>query len=806
MSRRELQNILIPPGLEARAEDGHDSPSSSRSSSPSYYSPHVWPTDTRYEPAQIPVIPLSTQFTNSSSHDENRSPDDFDPYLLVASRRPSPHVEDVLPSRSPDPVANETFVIDFDAREGQGRQHTRDLSNTSTQPDTPFGTSRPYRDRFPSDWETRPIKLPRSRSPSLSSSSSTPSRKGVRKFLLRPSLASLSSRDGPRHFERPQYKRFIIHLALCGAIYPALLVATILAHGKTIFWARFITAAFTLAAGLALASSLVEMAKRIAEAAVWATIIHQTKFEGSPGIRMKDLVGYARSMGSAWSGLCLLWDRHAYPGADRDTRKRYDSRHWPLYIWFYVLVTTFSLILPFLLGRAVDIDVEAVEALKPFNVAVSNGDLSDLDVERLRSQGAMLSVDSALRWTLFTPQGDPLPVALQSANHTVYFSPPDTLEIDGLVPKPIESGLLRVPRWGIRINCVPLSNGKVNVVPRAESGAAYVFTTREDLQAMFPELSIPVPEHRSRPLIYSSVMAPNDSLPAGMDLESIVLGARFNDTGESLSVAQMFPYHASERFLAFSTTLIRLNTAFAPNGDFSHSISISSGEVGYDAVNCLQVYEPWLVEIHYANNLPPKMTRILEKKPLGDAKGDIPDGVARSLDSRRMSNVFDILQQNGINGMLKDYNVAGSSRYAPSPSIISLTDGELQPLGYTQLDATRYAHQKAQSDAKYVLSHLSGAEPLAAQWYPYENLATASINAIWFSVTLGISIALGTVAAFCTPTLPLSHPRRGLDLYSVFSALYTRELLSTRTGRLRRQMELEEIEEILRDSRVRFVN
>ena len=57
------------------------------------------------------------------------------------------------------------------------------------------------------------------------------------------------------------------------------------------------------------------------------------------------------------------------------------------------------------------------------------------------------------------------------------------------------------------------------------------------------------------------------------------------------------------------TTLVRLNTSFAPEGAFTRVTSPPQGVIpdrlgrptyiGYDASVCLLVYEPWMMEVHH---------------------------------------------------------------------------------------------------------------------------------------------------------------------------------------------------------------
>jgi hypothetical protein len=77
-----------------------------------------------------------------------------------------------------------------------------------------------------------------------------------------------------RGFEPPRYGTLLVHAVLCALIYPTLLVCTILARNKSIFWARFIVGVGCTLIGVAVARSLLRMARRIMEAAGTSCPVH----------------------------------------------------------------------------------------------------------------------------------------------------------------------------------------------------------------------------------------------------------------------------------------------------------------------------------------------------------------------------------------------------------------------------------------------------------------------------------------------------------------------------------------------------
>ena len=65
--------------------------------------------------------------------------------------------------------------------------------------------------------------------------------------------------------------------------------------------------------------------------------------------------------------------------------------------------------------------------------------------------------------------------------------------------------------------------------------------------------------------------------------------------------------------------LVRLNDTFAPNGTFgvkgSHTLDATgtNTSIGYDAAVCLELYEPWIVEVYNSSTSSPISTRIVDK-------------------------------------------------------------------------------------------------------------------------------------------------------------------------------------------------
>lgn len=87
------------------------------------------------------------------------------------------------------------------------------------------------------------------------------------------------------------------------------------------------------------------------------------------------------------------------------------------------------------------------------------------------------------------------------------------------------------------------------------------------------------------------------------------------------------------------TALIRVNTSFAPHGVFPVLSPTSTPDmhgletfVGYDAVVCLQLYEPWIVEAANGTATQPASLRIVEKNAVVRSVGSGERRVGPPLD------------------------------------------------------------------------------------------------------------------------------------------------------------------------------
>lgn len=163
-----------------------------------------------------------------------------------------------------------------------------------------------------------------------------------------------------QQYEEPQWKNLIVHSLLCILTYPVLFVSVVLASGRSLFWARFIVGAGCGITGALLGMSLGQLVRPHLEAAgtfpphppevkhwvkwllVWATVIHQSKYENNPGIQLKDLAPHADNPMSVWATCLILWKRFMFPGTTRKYRVAYE------YVVDYYLQAFLAVLIQFL--------------------------------------------------------------------------------------------------------------------------------------------------------------------------------------------------------------------------------------------------------------------------------------------------------------------------------------------------------------------------------------------------------------------------------------------------------------------------
>ncbi|KAJ8085959.1 hypothetical protein PM082_004778 [Marasmius tenuissimus] len=661
-----------------------------------------------------------------------------------------------------------------------------------------------------------------------------------------------------RGFEAPEWKKLLLHVVLCAVAYPFLLLVVFVAQDRTIFWCRAIVGIGCGLVGVALGLSLVELAKSFLEAATWATLIHQSNVPyDAPGVRLRDLSSTVENGTTLWAALRLGWARYMYSGTARHARKAYDKRPWTLFIAFFLCTATLASILPFLLGRITDIQTRIVHDEHNYREVTVKGDLSPTDIVRAANLTQAFT-SFTLTWTIspFSALGNlPPAISLRHQNEDIYFAEvsPGQLSPDGsgfgtfdqdTTAASIDTGgaserafsqaepgtILRFPRWGIRIRCKRVSNGNVNIVPRSANNLTYVFVPRSDIRDLFREYNMDVPALVDNPFNRTWVLD-SDKVPDTVDIDSMLDAAtgRFASNGVAHSFKSYPVTMGQEGFgwISLETLLVRINDAYTPNGKFQvkseQTVNTTSkdsngdfiqGRIGYDAAVCVELFEPYIVQVYNSTLGLPTTMKVISKG--GHIADDIVDGVAvtvrkgdlitdtsitRELNSTKLKDVYITLHDNSVNQVLKDNG--RDADYVPSPTTVSYTGGT-GPSDYTELSPEFFAKAKAKADSANMLPYFAGSGDAVAWAFHDQVLASARLEKVLAGGLLAIILGMGLIAGFFVPKLPMDVPRRSFTLYSWLTAFQANELVGDRPPLARRQMHLDDLEKEYGDLKFRY--
>ncbi|KAG5639156.1 hypothetical protein H0H81_006415 [Sphagnurus paluster] len=677
--------------------------------------------------------------------------------------------------------------------------------------------------------------------------------------LESPTLSAGQSLKLPRKnpfaegFEAPHRKTILFHIVLCVVTYPILLLVTIIARERSLFWTRFIVGLGCGILGLIIGLSLLKLAQPLLEAVTWATVIHQSRAHENPGVRLRDLAATARDPTSPLTGLKLLWDRAMYPGTSRSAREHYDRRWWSIYVAFFLLLVAIAGSLSFVLGRLVDITTAVIHQRESYQEVYVMGASSEEDLAR--ASGLRTTFDNyILTWTLSpssTHGGLPPVVSFNWQNDTVHFAEIITSQLlaDGSGFGTFDTESKNASTSEPNMNEMTTMDKAKQVIPGAilsvtlsANGLTYMFTPHATLETLFSSFDMVYPRSQMIPFDPTKTLKANDTLPLGWNPDDIALGVTFynNGVGHSFFSRQVPTGEDFNGWVTIEQVLVRLNTTYTPEGRFARLSDSNLPDqfgnptwYGYDAAVCVQLFEPWVLEVYNSTTGLPASLRIVEQGSIvRSAQVDyeklfgtpmVDNDVSKELNSSKLEDVYVVAHENSIHQIIKDNG--RDSFYVPSPTVretgvpslmpslnvappqvVSFTDGK-GALGYTQLSAERFAQVRGLADASNILPYFSGSGKILARRYDDLALSSASINPLPTGIYLGFILIIGLLAGFFVPKLPMDVPRRGFELYTWMAAFHADELVGEgRSTGIARNMELDEIAERLGDLKFRYVN
>lgn len=623
-------------------------------------------------------------------------------------------------------------------------------------------------------------------------------------------------------FEPAPTLPLVIHTVLCLVSFPIVMYLTPLADGLAMFWTRVIVGGICGLVGLSLGVSLLDLSRRGIEAALWATIIHESMDEGMGGVTLQELDYHTANPESPWAAILLLYRRwFKHRGTGRSKRRQYDAAPWSLYIVLFLFTATVAACLVFVFGRVVDIRARQETQINVYEELAIIGDLSPEDIQRAATLNATFR-SYTYTWSL-TPfsasahlpkdrsfmiqraTGSGVEDAVHFAEtYTRQLVPggtgfgtffPNTTAVwanatsTGVNATTIASGqILRWPRWGERTVCQTIEemgNGSIILDPRRggpeSKNMTYGYVTKTAVTGLLRTAEVLSGSiEQLRPADISALMEPGDLPPMGINNDDIAFTGKWWDNG----VAHQFRTQVLNQgdsgngWTMLEVVFVRLNESYAPQSQFHQywdgvGDANSRTRIGLDAALCVHEVRPYMLDAY--NNtagLPTTLAYMYggDKFNVTGKKmqGEWMSGVQRGLNSSQKWVAFSNAFFNARNVMLKDNG--RDFWYVPNPTVVSFT-GNTEPDKYTKLRSPDLQDVLGDVDSQHLLPYLVGSQPIVAHLYPDKTVAYTKVFVVWLIGSLIGVLILGFVVAIFVPRLPLGLPRRDFGIFSWLAAI-----------------------------------
>ncbi|KAG5635173.1 hypothetical protein H0H81_012145 [Sphagnurus paluster] len=446
------------------------------------------------------------------------------------------------------------------------------------------------------------------------------------------------------------------------------------------------------------------------------------------------------------------------------------------------------------------------------------GDLSDADMAHSFWAFSPLD-DPAVTWTLASSSTRtlPPPIALDWNNDTVYFS---EVVLSQLVPGGKGLGTFDSNSFASAQNLEKPSNltveeniqettpGAILSITRSAANFTYVFTPHAVLRSLFSSFDLEYP--KLKPFNTSRLLKENDTLPVHLNPLDIAFGTRFADNGNAIEVfsGQISGGKDGNGWIAVEQVLVRLNTTYTGNADLARLSEESRPNrfkkptwLGYDCGVCVQLVQPWVLDVYNSTTGLPASLRIVEPGMVIHNKGEEREignltlKWNRVLESAKapMQKVYTATRSSSMNQMIKDNGKADN--YVLSPTILSFSKATQQVRYYAGLSPTYLASSLGSRDATNMLPYFVGSGPIVARRYNDRIVASASIEQLPTLFCLGFIMLIGLFAGLFVPKLPMNVPHRGFEMYTWMAAFHGHELVGEGTDvEIAPNMELDEIE------------
>ncbi|KAJ1302513.1 hypothetical protein OPQ81_002832 [Rhizoctonia solani] len=608
-----------------------------------------------------------------------------------------------------------------------------------------------------------------------------------------------------RKFEPVPVTRLLIHMILCFLSFPVVFLVSRAASGMSLFWTRLIVGGLCGGVGLTLGISLLDLSRSCIEAALWATIIH----ESLEGELNKELDYHTHNPLSPWSAVLLLYKRYLKQLSlrNRKAMRRHDDRTpWWLCIVLFLVTATVAASLVFALGRVVDIYTVQQTQTKEYYEAVVAGDISAEEVVRAASVLNNTLSKVAYTWTI-TPLSSAQHVptdryfylnrtekegnVITTTTETIHFA--ETFASQ-LAPNRPVGQIVRWPRWGSRIGCQIVEDlGRYLTPHSTRANMTYLFVPWKSVNSIFDRMGLPQPTAADFPPVnFTAFMEGADRPNVTAEESEVALMSKWWDNGVTHSF-NWFPVSRGEDgngWVSIEIVMIRLNQSYtAENSSFQVYGELGSGRtrIGFDAAICVEEVRGYVVDAYNSSAGSPISISLqysgtqlntsavsLDEDP---SKHEAPKrtreplsipGLQYNISSAGKFAVYNAAHYNARNIMIKDNG--RDWWFAPNPTAVAFGGGN-SPTEYTKLNPDNVAKIFANSDSQHLLPYLVGSQPVLAHVYPDKTVAYTYVYTSWLAIILAIVLVDGIIVSVFVPRLPLGVSRRDIGVTSWLAAI-----------------------------------
>ncbi|QRW22081.1 hypothetical protein RhiXN_09668 [Rhizoctonia solani] len=455
-------------------------------------------------------------------------------------------------------------------------------------------------------------------------------------------------------FEPIPVVRLLVHMILCFLSFPVIFLVARAASGMSLFWTRLIVGGLCGGVGLTLGISLLDLSRACIEAALWATIIHES-MKGEVG---HELDYHTHNPLSPWSAILLLYRKYVKQLSSRNRKaiRRHDDRTpWWLCIVLFLVTATVAASLVFALGRVVDINTIQQTQTKEYYEAAVAGDITAEEIARATTILNDTLSQVRYTWTI-TPLSSAQHVptdryfylnrtekdanVIKTTIETIHFAETFTSQLDpdhpfgfgtfqnqsqtagltlsdagksagldaGKGPTTKAVGqIARWPRWGSRIGCQVIEDLGRYLTPHSRpANMTYLFVPWKAVDRIFEYMGLDSPPAaKFRPVNFTGFMEGEDRPNVTAQESEVALMSKWWDNGVTHSFS-WFPVNQGEDgngWVSIEIVMVRLNESYtAPNSSFQVYGELGNREnrtrIGFDAAICVEEVRGYVVDAY----------------------------------------------------------------------------------------------------------------------------------------------------------------------------------------------------------------